>query len=141
MWGIGVRIRGVMADGVSNALGNRCWTRMLPWRRPLECQHPGAHCRLDECRLRYAVGRALGRTDQSMRRGDADNAARPALLDQVPPNLLGHEKAAGQVGRDHLVPLRPGDLYRALAEIGAGIVDEQIEMALTTSGHCAGWSA
>ena len=56
-------------------------------------------------------------------------APAPAARDQMAADLLAQKKGAAQIARHDGVPLRPGHVDRELAQVAAGIVDEQIEMA------------
>ncbi|HUD84965.1 MAG TPA: hypothetical protein VMR17_00875 [Xanthobacteraceae bacterium] len=88
----------------------------------------------DQRRLGYAVGRTLDRADEAMGRSDVDDAAATAGGDQMPADLLGQEKRAPDVHRHERVPLRCRDLGGELVQVGAGIVDQHIELAERRNG-------
>jgi hypothetical protein len=50
-------------------------------------------------------------------------------LDQMPADLLGEEKRTGEIDRQQAVPFRPRDVDHLAAQIGAGIVDQHIDVA------------
>ena len=54
---------------------------------------------MDDRRLGDAVGRALGRADEAVRRRDIDDAARPPGRHPVAPGLLAQKERAAHVGR------------------------------------------
>ena len=50
---------------------------------------------------------------------------------------LGDEKAAAQIGVENQVPIVPGDIERGLADVAAGVVDQDVNLAEGGLGFCS----
>ena len=67
------------------------------------------------------------------RRGDVDNASR-ALRHHLPTGRLAADEGAGEVDVDHRVPFLQREVLRRLADVGAGVVDENVDAAEVLEG-------
>src|SRR3954452_19346805 len=95
--------------------------------RPLRRQRPGE---VVHRRLRRVVGRLPLRPVDDLARHppDVHDRAR-AALDHRPPEDLAPVPHPGDVGLDHLSPLRLGDLQGGTVDAGAGVVHEHVDGA------------
>ena len=75
-----------------------------------------------------AVGSEAGVPGDARDRADVDDAA-GAARNHVPGDGLSDEERAAEVGVENGVPIVPGDVGGALADVAAGIVDEDIDLA------------
>ncbi len=87
-----------------------------------------AHGELADAAAAGAVGREAGVAKDAGDGADVDDAA-VAALDHTAGDGLGDEEAAAQVGVEDEVPVVPGDVESGLADVAAGIVDEDVNRA------------
>jgi hypothetical protein len=76
-----------------------------------------------------AVGNGVREPDRAVRRGEADDRARPARANQVAAQLLAHEEGPGEIDGERRLPLRVSDVDRRPGHRDAGVVDKHVEPA------------
>ena len=77
---------------------------------------------LDDAALARAIGRRERRAEDRQHRADVDDLAAARAL-EVRIHGARADEGTGQVGVDHLLPLRHRQLVRRLADVDAGVVD------------------
>jgi hypothetical protein len=74
------------------------------------------------------VGRPAGHGDEALDTAHVDDAA-PAALDHLRRHGAADQERAGEVGGHHLLPFRLAELQRRLANVDAGVVDQDVDVA------------
>ena len=87
-----------------------------------------AHGELADAAAAGAVRREARVAGHAGDRADVDDAA-VAVRNHAPRDRLRDEEAAAQIGVENDVPVVPGDVERGLANVAAGIVDEDVNLA------------
>ena len=94
-----------------------------------------AHGELANAAAAGAVGREASVAGDAGDGADVDDAA-VAAGNHAAGDGLGNEKAAAQIGVEDEVPVVPCNVERGLADVAAGVVDENMNLAEGGFGFC-----
>src|SRR5262249_39126905 len=94
-----------------------------------------AHGELADTAAACAISSETGVTRNASDGADVDNAA-VAARNHAARDRLRYKKTAAQICIENCVPVVPGNIKGGLANVAAGIVDQNIEMAEFPFGRC-----